>query len=285
MLDVLAVSGGFGASGPFLGDLLAGRVLQEVEDRRGLQRRQVCAELGHPVGAAAELHSAVPERGFTPGGHALRIVLVDDGVGLVHQRGAAGSAPRLDGLPQPVDHVLLNGVPVEHAHVPHLLDEQLSGPLVEPAGLHGLEDRGELAREIARQIQDRPRAMKMHTVGCDDLRGRHVEGVHDRVVPAIIELRVVACGEELIKMLVLADLVEPMAGAQPGSAGTVLRVQRLGNSPTRSRNMRARPARLHLLRHRCHPLSPYRKPPTVPPLCSTGFKVATKYDTQTIQHL
>src|SRR5699024_4573601 len=83
MLDVLAVSGGFGASGPFLGDLLAGRVLQEVEDRRGLQRRQVCAELGHPVGAAAELHSAVPERGFTPGGHALRIVLVDDGVGLV----------------------------------------------------------------------------------------------------------------------------------------------------------------------------------------------------------
>ena len=214
------------------------------------------AEHRHPVKAAADLYIAGVEGGLAPVQYAVRVVLADEVVGLVEDRVAAGTAPRLDGASQPVDHVLLDGEPVESGHGAHLLGEHVGGALIEPAGLHRLQDRGELDHQGAAQCEDRPRTMKMHTVGGHDLRTRHVVRIDHGVVPAVIKLRVVTGREKLILMLVLADLIQLMAGTQARSAGPILRMQRGENNPARRRNPRTRGARRHLLRHCCHPSPP-----------------------------
>ncbi len=124
--------------------LFGGPGLQQGVDGEGFGGGEVGGEVGHAVCAAAQGDAAFADRGGAALAYAVGVVGGDDAVGVGQDRVASGASAGGEGGQEPVDDFAVDGVAVQGVHGAHVACEQGGGGFVEAAGVHGLDEGGEL---------------------------------------------------------------------------------------------------------------------------------------------
>nr|WP_241261447.1 hypothetical protein [Dietzia sp. KRD202] len=195
-------------------------------DGEGFGGGEVGGEVGHAVWAAAQGDAAFADRGGAALAYAVGVVGGDDAAGVGQDRVASGAPAGGEGGQEPVDDLAVDGVAVQGVHGAHVACEQGGGGFVEAAGVHGLDEGGELGDQGDGQGEQAAGAVVVDAVGGDDLTCGDGQWVDDGVFGALVQAGAVAGGDVAQFLFLAAGGPQVVAGAQSGGGRAVLGVQR-----------------------------------------------------------